>query len=75
MHTELLNLYLFAYAIVKCALVTGIGPAIAFLFAFDYWRQARIRVNRKTSGTVLVFPAKPMPSKQPRPCRSAWRQA
>lgn len=75
MRTELLNLYLFAYAIVKCALVTGIGPGIILVIAFDYWRRARIRVTRKTSGSVLVFPARPIPSKQPRPCRSAWRRA
>jgi len=44
--------YLFAWAIAKCALMTGIGPAIAAAALYLEWRK-RFKAE---AGKVIQFP-------------------
>jgi hypothetical protein len=45
--------YLFAATIVKCALVTGLGPAIAIAFLFEKFGTGALRPEQSESGHVL----------------------
>jgi len=51
-HPELItNLWLFAQAIWKCALLTGIGPGIAIILFLE-WRQ-RMKVTLESTSKVV----------------------
>jgi hypothetical protein len=69
MHSELFNLWLFFLAIVKCAIMTGLGPGILVMYLLAFLacqRQVQLPVERKVipfppprRGVVLVFPTRP----------------
>jgi hypothetical protein len=52
MHSELLNLYLFASAMAKAALLTGFAPGIAALFLFNKFGTGALRPEQSESGHV-----------------------
>lgn len=80
-HAELFNIYLFVYAVAKCALMTGIGPAliiapIVIPHAQRWWTDFR---STSSGGGQLVLPAmEAMPTTSLRatsPLRKVWRSA
>lgn len=52
MHSELLNLQLFAAAIVKVLLMTGLGPGIAIAILFEKFGVGAVRPQQSESGHV-----------------------
>lgn len=81
MHAELLNIYLFVYAVGKCALMTGLGPAVIIApivvpRAQRLWRQFR---RTSSGGGQLVLPAMEAMSttslRATSPLRKVWRSA
>ena len=64
MHSELLNLYLFALAIVKAACVTGIIPMTIIFYAAKMLAsfERGINVARKPSGSWRVWVNPNLPS-------------
>jgi hypothetical protein len=53
MHSFLPNLWLFAQAILKCALVTGIGPGILIVL-FVEWRR-RVKIQLESTSKIVAL--------------------
>lgn len=72
MHSELLNLYLFAYCVWKVLWMTGIGEGVLLVYAAYRWEKAFGAPARKRFARGRVIQFKRI---SPATRRKLWRSA